>query len=45
MRMCHFQDQDGLFALNKLQTIIITFIHLLSLFMYKMFVKKFLQYI
>ena len=35
MRMCHFGTQNGLFLLNKkfwLQTIIITFIYLLALF-------------
>ena len=33
--MCHFQVQNGLFVLNKkilVQTVIITFIYLLTLF-------------
>ena len=36
MRMCHFQAQNGPFVLNKtflVQTIIITFIYLLTLFL------------
>ena len=35
MRMCHFRAQNGPFVLNKIflvQTIIITFIYLLALF-------------
>ena len=35
MRMCHFQAQNGPFVMNKIflvQTIIITFIYLLALF-------------
>ena len=35
MRMCHFRAQNGPFVLNKfflVQTIIITFIYLLALF-------------
>ena len=45
MRRCHFQVQNGPFVLNKIflvQTIIITFIYLLALFILQNF-KKFLQ--
>ena len=45
MRMCHFQVQNGRFALNKIflvQIIIITFIYLLSLLIVQN-LKKFLQ--
>ena len=47
MRMCHFRAQNGPFALNKtflVQTIIITFIYLLALFIVQN-LKKFLQLI
>ena len=47
MRMCHFQVQNGPFALNKIflvQIIIITFIYLLSLLIVQNF-KKFSQQI
>ena len=47
MRMCHFQAQNGTFALNKIflvQTIIITFVYLLALFIVEN-LKKFLQQI
>ena len=47
MRMCHFRAQNGLFVMNKIflvQTIIITFIYLLALFIVQNF-KKFLQWI
>ena len=47
MRMCHFQAQNGPFVLNKfflVQTIIITFIYLLALFIVQN-LKKFLQQI
>ena len=40
MRMCHFQDQNGTFALNNffwVQTITITFIYLLALFIVQNF--------
>ena len=45
MRMCHFRAQNDPFVLNKfflVQTIIITFIYLLALFIVQNF-KKFLQ--
>ena len=45
MRMCYFQAQNGPFVLNKIflvQTIIITFIYLLALFIVQN-LKKFLQ--
>ena len=45
MRMCHFRAQNGPFVLNKfflVQTIIITFIYLLALFIVQN-LKKFLQ--
>ena len=47
MRMCHFQAQNGTFVLNfffffLIQTIIITFIYLLALFIVQN-LKKFLQ--
>ena len=45
--MCHFQAQKGPFAMNKIflvQTIIITFIYLLALFIVQN-LKKFLQWI
>ena len=45
MRMCHFRAQNGPFVLNKIflvQTIIITFIYLLALFIVQN-LKKFLQ--
>ena len=45
--MCHFRAQNGLFVMNKIflvQTIIITFIYLLALFIVQNF-KKFLQWI
>ena len=45
MRMCHFQAQNGPFVLNKnflVQTIIITFIYLLAIFIVQN-LKKFLQ--
>ena len=45
MRMCHFQVQNDPFVLNKIflvQTIIITFIYLLALFIMQN-LKKFLQ--
>ena len=47
MRMCHFRVQNGSFVLNKIflvQTIIITFIYLLALFIVQNF-KKILQQI
>ena len=47
MRMCHFRAQNGPFVTNKIflvQTIIITFIYLLALFIVQNF-KKFLQQI
>ena len=47
MRMCHFRAQNGPFVMNKIflvQTIIITFIYLLALFIVQNF-KKFLQQI
>ena len=47
MKMCHFRAQNGPFVLNKtflVQTIIITFIYLLALFIVKN-LKKFLQQI
>ena len=47
MRMCHFRAQNGPFVLNKIflvQTIIITFIYLLALFIVQN-LKKFLQWI
>ena len=47
MRMCHFRTQNGPFVLNKfflVQTIIITFIYLLALFIVQN-LKKFLQQI
>ena len=47
MRMCHFWAQNGPFVMNKfflVQTIIITFIYLLALFIVQNF-KKFLQQI
>ena len=47
MRMCHFRAQNGPFVLNKIflvQTIIITFIYLLTLFIVQN-LKKFLQWI
>ena len=47
MRMCHFWDQNGPFVMNNffwVQTIIITFIYLLALFI-KQNLKKFLQQI
>ena len=47
MRMCHFQAQNGPFVMNKIflvQTIIITFIYLLALFIVQN-LKKFLQQI
>ena len=40
--MCHFQAQNGPFVMNKillLQTIIITFIYLLALFIAQKFKK------
>ena len=43
--MCHFRAQNGPFVMNKIflvQTIIITFIYLLALFIVQNF-KKFLQ--
>ena len=45
MRMCHFQAQNGIFVVNKtflVQTIIITFIYLLALFIVQN-LKKFFQ--
>ena len=45
--MCHFRAQNGPFAMNKIflvQTIIITFIYLLALFIVQN-LKKFLQWI
>ena len=45
MRMCHFRAQNGPFVMNKIflvQTIIITFIYLLALFIVQN-LKKFLQ--
>ena len=45
MRMCHFRDQNGPFAMHKIffvQTIITTFIYLLALFIVQN-LKKFLQ--
>ena len=45
MRMCHFRAQNGPFVLNKIflvQTIIITFIYLLALFIVQN-LKKFFQ--
>ena len=45
MTMCHFRAQNGPFVLNKfflVQTIIITFIYLLALFIVQNF-KKFSQ--
>ena len=42
MRMCHFRAQNGPFVLNKIflvQTIIITFIYLLALFIVQNFKK------
>ena len=45
MRMCHFRAQNGPFVLNKfflVQTIIITFIYLLALFIVQN-LKKFFQ--
>ena len=47
MRMCHFRAQNGPFVMNKIflvQTIIITFIYLLALFIVQN-LKKFLQLI
>ena len=47
MRMCHFRAQNGPFVMNKIflvQTIIITFIYLLALFIVQN-LKKFLQQI
>ena len=47
MRMCNFQAQNGPFVLNEfflVQTIIITFIYLLALFIVQN-LKKFLQWI
>ena len=47
MRMCHFRAQYGPFAMNKIflvQTIIITFIYLLALFIVQN-LKKLLQQI
>ena len=47
MRMCHFQAQNGPFILSKfflVQTIIITLIYLLALFIVQN-LKKFLQQI
>ena len=47
MRMCHFRAQNSPFVLNKfflVQTIIITFIYLLALFIVQN-LKKFLQQI
>ena len=47
MRMCHFRAHNGPFVLNKIflvQTIIITFIYLLALFIVQN-LKKFLQQI
>ena len=47
MRMCHFRVQIGTFVLNKLflvQTIIITFIYLLAVFIVQIF-SKFLQWV
>ena len=47
MRMCHFQAQNGPFVLNKtfwVQTIIVTLIYLLALFIAQNF-KKFFQQI
>ena len=47
MRMCHFRAQNGPFVLNKIflvQTIIITFIYLLALFIVQN-LKTFLQQI
>ena len=47
MRMCHFQAQNGPFVMNKIflvQTIIITFIYLLALFIVQN-LKKSLQQI
>ena len=47
MRMCHFQAQNVAFVLNKLflvQTIIITFIYQLALFIVQNF-KKILRWI
>ena len=47
LRMCHFWAKNGPFVLNKfflVQTIIITFIYLLALFIVQNF-KKFLQQI
>ena len=44
--MCHFWAQTGLFVINKIlmvQTIIITFIYLLALFIVQNLKKKFLQ--
>ena len=45
MRMCYFRDQNGPFVMNKIsfvQTIIITFIYLLTIFIVQN-LKKFLQ--
>ena len=45
--MCHFRDQNSPFVMNKIflvQTIIITFIYLLALFIVQN-LKKFLQQI
>ena len=45
--LCHFRAQNGPFVMNKfflVQTIIITFIYLLALFIGQIF-KKFLQLI
>ena len=45
MGMCHFQTQNGPYVMNKIflvQTIIITFIYLLALFIVEN-LKKFLQ--
>ena len=47
MRICHFRTQNGPFVMNKIflvQTIIITFIYLLALFIVQN-LKKFLQQI
>ena len=50
MRMCNFRTQNGPFALNKIslvQTIIITFVYLLALFIvqnFKIFLRQIQSY-
>ena len=50
MRMCNFRTQNGPFTLNKIslvQTIIITFVYLLALFItqnFKIFLRQILSY-